>query len=222
MKKIIIGLLVLGLIGGGVIFFMLQGNAESEVVKTEVKEVEEKVEVESGVTINDMSELEGGVLKSDIVTKEKSSEVMFMISGLKDAKGRFDDFSIEMNLSEKKAINVEIQMASVYTANQMRDDHLKEADFFNVEEFPTATFSADNIELGDTSYIANGSFTMLGHSDELSVPFSYIGSDVYEDGRAFSAFEGKFSFDRTKFGMESDSKIGDSVKILFYTELVKQ
>jgi polyisoprenoid-binding protein YceI len=62
-----------------------------------------------------------------------------------------------------ECIEVTINTASIDLADQKWDDHLKGADFFNVEKFPTMTFKSTKIEkTGDKTANITGDLTLLG------------------------------------------------------------
>jgi polyisoprenoid-binding protein YceI len=60
-------------------------------------------------------------------------------------KGNFTTFS--GGVDEKGEVSVSINVNSINTGNADRDNHLKSADFFNAEEFPTMTFNSKNANL---------------------------------------------------------------------------
>src|SRR5580698_6049849 len=72
-------------------------------------------------------------------------------------KGKFSGLSGVLKLDEtdytRSAIEVSIPAASVRTVDDKLDAHLKDADFFDVEKFPTLTFKSTNIRsTGDRDY----------------------------------------------------------------------
>src|SRR5690348_10340269 len=84
-------------------------------------------------------------------------------------KGRFTDFDATLNLDEQNPANssfeVTINVASISTGDPNRDNHLRSADFFDVEHYPTATYRSTSIEpLGDDRYRVNGELTIRGET----------------------------------------------------------
>jgi polyisoprenoid-binding protein YceI len=65
-------------------------------------------------------------------------------------RGRFKDFSATARIDEddpnRSAVEVVIQAASIDTGAPDRDTHLRSADFFDVEKFPTLTFRSKTVE----------------------------------------------------------------------------
>jgi polyisoprenoid-binding protein YceI len=71
--------------------------------------------------------------------------------GLIKVKGRFDLFEGRLDLSQTPAIDLTIDAASVRTGNRKRDQHLRSADFFDVESQPRVRFISDSVApAGDT------------------------------------------------------------------------
>ena len=65
-------------------------------------------------------------------------------------RGRFTDVTGSVTIAERLAdssVNVSINMASVESGSAARDEHIKSAELFDVEEFPTATFRSTSVEL---------------------------------------------------------------------------
>lgn len=220
-KLIIAGVVLLVLSIGGYLGFKWYLNthkAESEVVKVGAKEVENKEETSQGVVINSMADLNGTYISE--VTKPVSSEVIFNIGGTTATQGTFKNIDISFQHTDStKSINVKIDPSSIYTAEDMRDDHLKGEDFFNVAKFSEIAFSSNEIVKGDTSYIAKGTINFMGLESKINVPFNYIGQSS-EDANV-EIFEGKFNFDRVKYGMEGASGTENNVTISFYCALRK-
>jgi polyisoprenoid-binding protein YceI len=221
-KLIIAGVVLLVIAIGGYFGFQWYLNthkAESEVVKADAKEVETKEETSKGITINSMVELNGTYISE--LTKPTTSEILFKIGGATATQGTFKDFQISLNANDSiKKIAVEIGVSSIYTAEDMRDEHLKGDEFFNVASFPKIKYTSSEIVKGDTSYIAKGIIKFMGIENKLSVPFKYIGQSSEDEN--VEIFEGEFDFDRVKFGMEGASGTENNVTISFYCALRKQ
>src|SRR2546425_11348678 len=71
----------------------------------------------------------------------------FMVS---KAHGRFAKFTANLNLDPStltaSKVDVRIDAASIDTSNSARDDHLRTADFFDVQRFPEIVFTSTRIE----------------------------------------------------------------------------
>ena len=89
-------------------------------------------------------------------------------------RGSFKKFTINFNSDSdytKASISVVIDPLSVHTANKMRDESIKGEGFFESKDFPEIVFSSNQIAIGDTSYIALGTLSMLGVEKEIQSEF---------------------------------------------------
>ncbi|MEI6020485.1 MAG: sodium/proton-translocating pyrophosphatase, partial [Bacteroidota bacterium] len=123
---------------------------------------------------------------------------------------KIDSGYVQLDNASGAKIYVAMNMNSIATQNEMRDDHLKNKEkFFNVKKFPAAIFEAAVVEKleGEMnySYIAKGKLTLKGVSKEVSLKFNYQGaSDQEYDGKKFNVcgFEGEALINRNDFGIE--------------------
>jgi len=221
-KKIIIIVLALIVVSGGVYLYLMNtwGEAKSEIKELKITQVSEKVESESGIEINDIGELKGTYLTYDI--DSSTSELMFSLEAMQGTVGKFKKFEVEFSAGEEASIKVEIDPGSVYTANRTRDESLIDVGFFEVNKYPSILFESLSIELTDSNYIANGTITMLGIEADLKIPFIYKGKSENYKGLEVAIFEGKFTIDRTNYGMEHTASVGDDVSVSFTVQLEKQ
>ena len=221
--KIVLILAAIGLVAIGVVFLIPWGNAESVVEKSEVTVPTETLETAKDIVLNDMSEIKGNWVSQENIDKV-TSEIMFHITGPQDARGSFKKFAISFNSDSdytKAEISVVIDPLSVYTANTLRDKSIKGDGFFESKDFPEIVFSSNQIAIGDTSYIALGTLSMLGVEKEIQVNFTYEGKGENEEGKDVVIFQGEFTLDRTEHGMVETTGIGNNVEVYFYTELVE-
>ncbi len=96
--------------------------------------------------------------------------------GVTKVTGKFLENDLKLTFVDddwtKSKIDFTIIASSVDTGIKDRDDHLRTADFFDVENYPTIEFKSQSIKPnGENSYIATGSFTMHGVTKEIEVPF---------------------------------------------------
>lgn len=112
--------------------------------------------------------------------------------------GKFNEFTGTITTlgDQVKSINVEINTPSLTTEIEKLTNHLKSADFFNVNEHPKATFTSKKIEpAGDGKVNITGDLTLLGNTQAITFP-----ATVSTDGD-FS-LKAEFQIDRTRFGMD--------------------
>lgn len=118
------------------------------------------------------------------------------------------------------SVNVEIDPASVFTANRQRDDHLKGPDFFNVTEFPKMTFESTAVrKTGENTLEVTGKLTMLGVTREVkaAVEFGGEGKDPWGNMRA--GWEARLTVKRSEFGMKyMPGGLGEEVQLIISIE----
>lgn len=143
---------------------------------------------------------------------------------ISNVKGNFTDFSGTITYDEeditKSSVNVTINVASIDTDNERRDNHLKSEDFFDVAEYPEMTFKSTKIEKTDDGLVMHGKLTMRGVTKDISIPFEVLGKATGPDGLAVVAFEGSAKLSRKEYGINWNKAlaaggfiVGDEVKI---------
>lgn len=100
---------------------------------------------------------------------------------------------------------VEVRLAanSVDTRNQQRDDHLRSADFFDVETYPEIVFRSTSVdELEDNTYMVVGDLTIRDITKQVAIPITLIGVERDPAGSLRAGFEGSRRVDRRDYGLE--------------------
>src|ERR1700743_448413 len=82
------------------------------------------------------------------------SEVGFSVRHMMVSKvrGRFTEFSGELVTGERpedSSVTAEISLSSINTGQEQRDAHIRSADFFEVETFPTMTYRSTGVRVED-------------------------------------------------------------------------
>ncbi|MFQ5509379.1 MAG: YceI family protein [Leptospirillia bacterium] len=96
---------------------------------------------------------------------------------------------------------VVIDAASVDTNHEKRDKHLRDTDFFNVEKFPTLTFTAKDFKQSGNNLAVAGELTMLGETRPVTLQGRYLGSGIDPWGNGRVGFTLISRVDRKDFGM---------------------
>lgn len=210
-KVLVVGAIFLVI---GLLIFSNWGNPESELEKTNVEEVKTQ----------DFASILGTTWINNSADPT-SSEISFDIEGLKDTKGFFKDFDIVFKVSdndpEQAKIKVSINVKSINTDNDIRDEELIGSDFFNTDKFPLIEFYSKGIKKIEDNYSTKGIINMMGESKDLAFSFEHKGITNNSSGFKVAIFEGTFEIDRTNFGMEHVVSVGDDVAINFYCELIE-
>jgi polyisoprenoid-binding protein YceI len=176
-------------------------------------------------------------IAADTFTVDKAhSEVTFRVRhlGISNVSGRFTDFDgtiqIDQARPEVSSVEFTIQTTSVNTANEGRDKHLRSADFFDAEKFPTITFKSSKVAAaGKDRYNVTGSFTMRGVTKEITLPVSVLGFGKGMRGEDRAAFEIQTIVNRQDYGVNWNRTldtggvvVSDEVNVLINVEAVKK
>lgn len=154
------------------------------------------------------------------------SETEFQVRHLvTKVRGRFNDFEGTIQADEqnpsRSSVTVAIKAASVDTSQPERDAHLRSADFFSAEQFPTLTFASTAIApLGADKYQVVGDLTIRGVARQIAVPVTFLGKATDPWGNQRVGFEAEFTINRKDFGLTWNAAletggflVGDEVKI---------
>ena len=136
------------------------------------------------------------------------SQVGFMVRHLVAAKvrGVFTEFegTIEIGDSpETSKVTASIQAASITTNNEMRDGHLKSADFLDLENHPTLDFVSTSVTpKGGSSYALVGDLTIRGVTKQVTWDLEYHGTGPsMVEGVTIAGFEATTEIDRRDFNV---------------------
>ena len=119
-------------------------------------------------------------------------------------RGRFTDVvgavAIATRLDDS-TVDVTINMASVESGSADRDTHIKSAELFDVEQFPTATFRSTSVDWHQTSGVVHGDLTIHGVTRQVPLAVTFEGhvSDPWGGDRGI--FSAKTKVNREDFGI---------------------
>jgi len=87
------------------------------------------------------------------------------------------DFQFDRENPENSSMKVTIDVASVDTNNERRDNHLRSGDFFNAAEFPQMTFESTSVKkVSGNQFVATGKLTIKGITQEIDLPITVLGT----------------------------------------------
>lgn len=121
-------------------------------------------------------------------------------------RGSFGKFEGTVNVdpadTTKWSCDVVIQTASINTQAERRDNHLRSADFFNAEEFPTLTFKSTKVApKGKDKFEINGDLTMRGVTKPVTLEAEILGSMQDSKGNKRLGFSATTTIDRMDYGV---------------------
>ncbi len=94
--------------------------------------------------------------------------------------GRFENFEVKVNYDpqdpQRSSVEARIPVASVNTGNPKRDDHLRSADWFEVQKYPYITFQSTSVRAaGNGQLVARGPLTIKGVAEVIELPITLLG-----------------------------------------------
>ena len=146
-------------------------------------------------------------------------------------RGNFENFSGAIVVAEDgtPSVTAEIAVASINTGNEQRDAHIKSADFFEVEKYPTATFTSTGVHANGDDYVLDGEFTLKGVTKPVSLALEFNGVNPGMGQGEVAGFEASVVLNRKDFGVDLDlpletggTVVGDKVTITLEIEALKQ
>ena len=103
-------------------------------------------------------------------------------------------------------ITVNIDATSIWADNDRLTDHLKSADFFEVEKYPAAKFTSTKIEAAEEGYLVTGNLEMHGQTNSVQFPAEIT---IEQDTLTANA---DFSIERSKWGINYAGKPDDLIR----------
>ncbi len=146
-------------------------------------------------------------------------------------RGKFDTFSGVITIAEDgtPSVTADIDVNSINTRNEQRDAHLKTADFFDAEKYPTATFASTAVTANGDKYVLDGDFTLKGVTKPVSLELEYYGVNPGMGHGEVAGFEASVVLNRKDFGIDIDMPletggvvVGDKVTVTLEIEATKQ
>ena len=125
-----------------------------------------------------------------------------MITKVRGSFGTFEgSATVDGAHPEASTLSVTIQAASIDTRNADRDAHVRSADFLDVEQFPTITFTATGFAVAGDTVTVTGDLTIHGVTKSIAIPFEFTGEAKDPFGNTRVGFEGSATVNRSDFGL---------------------
>lgn len=164
------------------------------------------------------------------------SEIGFKIKHLMitNVSGKFETFEAEVQTEgddfTTAQIEAKIPTASINTNNIQRDEHLRNSDFFEVDQHPEILFSSTKVEkVDEENFVVYGNLSLKGIVKPVKLDVEYSGAtkDPWGNQKAGFVISGKIN--RSDFGLNFNAALetgglvlGEEVKINSEVQLVKQ
>jgi polyisoprenoid-binding protein YceI len=146
-------------------------------------------------------------------------------------RGRFNKFSGTLTIAEdplKSKVEASADVASISTGDETRDGHLKSADFFDLEKYPTIDLVSTGIDKDGDDYVLHTNLTVNGVTKPVDFELEFEGVSPDPWGGTRAGFEAEAEISRKDWGLEWNMVletgglvIGDKVKIEIDAQAVK-
>ena len=151
-----------------------------------------------------------------------------------NVSGKFNLFDAEIQNEEENfetaAINFSAEVNSINTGNDDRDNHLRSADFFDVENFGKLTFKSTSVKkVNEGEYKISGDLTIKDVTKNITLDTEYSGlmKDPWGNTKIGLSLNGKIN--RKEFGLTWNAAletggvlVGEDIKLNAEVQFVKQ
>jgi polyisoprenoid-binding protein YceI len=150
--------------------------------------------------------------------------------GISDFNGNFGKFETKITTSKEDFSDAVVELSAdvntINTGNEMRDGHLKSADFFETEKFPTLTFKSTSFKLvKGKNYKIEGELTMHGVSKKVTLDAIHYGNvENPQNKKTVAGFKVTGVVKRSDFGIGAGFPapgLSDEVNLIADLELGK-
>jgi polyisoprenoid-binding protein YceI len=160
------------------------------------------------------------------------SDVSFTVRHMMVSKvrGKFHGVSGSIVLAEDpqaSAVTADIDVASIDTGNEQRDEHIRSADFFEVAKYPKMTFRSTSVRADGDGYIVTGDLTLHGTTKQVDLELEVNGFTKDPFGGTRAGFTATTQINRRDFGITIDmpmdgggAVVGDKIQVLLEIEAV--
>ncbi len=153
-------------------------------------------------TLAQLPELSAGGYTIDPAHSEVTFTVRHLMSKV---RGSFTDFSGDLSITDDLGLSsakASIQTASVDTRNADRDAHLRSAEIFDVERFPSMRFTSTGVRAEDGRHLLDGELTVRDVTRPVTLEVEFNGSGTDPWGGTRAGFTAATQISRKDFGVE--------------------
>ncbi|WAS94143.1 YceI family protein [Nannocystis punicea] len=148
-----------------------------------------------------------------------------------NVRGEFKKFAGEVVLDpQDPSVNATVEIGSIHTREEQRDAHLRSADFFDAEKYPTMTFTSKRVARTGDGYDVVGDLTIRDQTREVVLKVEDVTGETADPwGNTRIGASAKTKIRRSEFGITwnallelGGAMVGDEVTINIEVSLVKQ
>lgn len=142
-------------------------------------------------------------------------------------RGRFDNVEGHLVTAEnplESSVEVSIDLNSVSTNNDMRDNHLRSADFFEVEAYPRMTFQSTGVRQDGSDFLLDGNLTIKDVTRPVTLSFEFAGVTPDPWGGTRIGFSAKGEINRRDYNVNFEglqnglAVVADKIEIVIDVE----
>jgi polyisoprenoid-binding protein YceI len=148
-------------------------------------------------------------------------------------RGRFPVTAGKLVIAEdptRSVVEATIDVTAVESGDPKRDEHLRSADFFESDKYPTATFRSTKVEdHGDGEFTLQGELTLRDTTRPVTLEGEYLGSQASPWGDTRVGFSAETEVSRKDWGLEWNVAleaggvvVGDKIKLAIDAEWIKE
>lgn len=148
--------------------------------------------------------------KNSLIRFEVSNMLLNTVDGT--FKGMEGTVLLDENNLGISKIEACIDAATIDTDNEERDDHLRNADFFDTDRFPTICFNSTSISKTSNGFLVGGKLTMHGVTKDVEIPLTYADKTV----------KGTFTLKRRDYKIGEDTgtfMVGNKIEITIQAQI---
>lgn len=148
--------------------------------------------------------------------------------GFSTMRGRFNTTSGTVTMDKDKgtgSVAIEIDVSSIDTGHDKRNEHLRGPDFFNATEFPKMTYKSTKVTINkDNSAVVDGNLTIMGVTKPVTLNVEKMNCGVHPfNKKEVCGFDATATIKRSDFGMKYGlPAIGDEINMIIEAEGVKK
>jgi polyisoprenoid-binding protein YceI len=166
---------------------------------------------------------------------QSHSEVTFKVKHMMitNVTGILTDYDITATSDDEKFLDAQItftgKATSITTGSQQRDEHLRSAEFFDVEKNPEITFKSTKFTQQGETYTLQGDLTIKGVTKNITLSVDFMGMQKDPWGKIRAGFTVKGTISRKDFGLTWNATletggvmVSDEVRIACEIQMVRQ
>lgn len=182
------------------------------------------------VVVTEKTESQNQAIEFNIDTLHSSVLFRAKHMGVTYFYGRFNEFEGNITFNEddvsESNVEFEVKSASVDTANDKRDQHLRSSDFFSAKQFPVISFKSTKVSNKpdkENIFEVTGDFNMHGVKKQITIDVELTGKKNVPDSGSIIGLHTTFDILRSDYGINFGLEgINDEIRITVSVEAAQK